>query len=54
MHHHVMMWPYGISYANRRYMQAYGIPIVGRYTQCLDEYAMPVLEGSQRVVDCLS
>ena len=31
-----LMWPLGIGNRNTQYMEAYGIPIVGRYTQYLD------------------
>ena len=47
-----VMWPFGIGEDNLQFVKAYGIPIVGRYALYLDEYGIPVLGGSQRVVQC--
>ena len=52
MNKHVM-WPFGMGEDNLQFVKAYGIPIVGRDIQYLDESGMiPVLGGSQRVVQC--
>jgi len=47
-----VMWPMGIGDDNIKHMQAYGIPVVGRYTQCLDEYGMRVLGSATYSEQC--